>query len=123
MARKNNAAWQIGLAVGGVALVVFVAVVGLVVVYSTGSATTKGGQSVISAAKKMSREEFRQKYGDATKETILKDLGRPRNTDDIGNHSAWSYGSLTYDPISGKDDTSTTIWIGQDGRVSLISFN
>jgi len=123
MARKNHAAWQIGLAIGGVALIAFVTVVGLVVVFAfSGPSSTKTGQSV--QAGKLTRDEFRKKYTDASKETILKDLGRPKSTSDYSdNTSSWHYGGMTRDPISGKDDSATTIWIGTDGKVSYIDFN
>lgn len=117
MARRNQRPLIVGLIVGGASLAVILAgCCGAFMLLPTGKT---GNQN----AGKLTRDEFKKKYEGQTKETVLKELGNPKSTNDIGEHSAWRYGGLTFDPVSGKNDSYTTIWIGWDGRVSYIDFN
>lgn len=116
MTHRNQRPLIIGLIVGGASLAVILA--GCCGAFLLWPTTKTGGPHI----GKLTRDEFKQKYTGQTKEVILKDLGRPKSVSDYDIQAAWHYGGVTHDPISGKDDSSMIIWIGNDGRVIYIDF-
>lgn len=80
-----------------------------------------GKQGQAASGKKYSRDEFKRLVVGKTTDEVIKLIGRPQRTADLGQFEAWSYPGLTTDPISGRDDESTSLNVTK-GRVSSVDF-
>ncbi len=76
-----------------------------------------------SAVKPIPREEFRARLMGKTEAEVLQILGRPKETKDYDGVKVWSYDGFTFDPVTDKQDRSTTIRIdGQTGKIVYVGF-
>lgn len=120
MARRNQAL-VIGLIVGGAALAAFLVVSAAVAVLVLRDGKSAGTTAANTSAK-MTRDEFKAAYMGKTKDEVLKALGKPHRTNQNAEDS-WTYqGRYTYDPISGRNDSSLVMWFNSAGLVQNIAF-
>lgn len=68
---------------------------------------TKGASD--KPAKKYTRKEFKQMLIGKSEADVVRLIGKPDSTHDQGPRTFWYYPSLTYDPISGKDDDKSMV--------------
>ena len=68
-----------------------------------------------------SRDDFRSLVANKTEQEVLKILGRPSQTQDVGSTKAWTYTGVTYDPVTQNADAMAMISF-QNGRVDNVSF-
>lgn len=73
------------------------------------------------AAKKMTRDELRQKVVGLTEDELMKAVGRPRKTTELGDDRYYFYDDLTVDAASGKTDANIQVVI-QNGKVVRVNY-
>lgn len=81
---------------------------------STATTTTQ-------AAKRYTREEFRQLAIGKTGQELIDAIGRPETTSE-GGFVIWVYKKLTYDPITGKTDADAMVLFDREGRVESVRY-
>jgi len=70
---------------------------------------------------KYTRDEFRQLVMHQTKNDVLEYLGKPGDTQGVGDMDLWYYDGITYDPITSNTDIRVQLMF-QHGRVQNVNF-
>lgn len=138
---RNKATTQIGLAIAGAMVVIFLAACVAIAVYSAGPGKPGTGQTSPSTTaqpksaattkaekkqdvKLLTREEFKTKFASKNPNQVKEILGPPEKTREnvlIGMwyHDVWHYKNVCYDPISGKPDENVYLWFVQGVMVDI----
>lgn len=58
---------------------------------------------------KFTRNEFKEKVLNKTPDEVIQIIGHPYETNEHGRTVTWTYKNLTYDTITGKTDSRTTV--------------
>ncbi len=70
----------------------------------------------------MTRNEVREAINGKSKEQVLKILGKPEQTQDLGIMEMWYYSGISYDPYAEVYDNMVQISFDQFGIVNMINF-
>ena len=83
----------------------------------------KEAEEVKAARKKdkYTRDEFKQLITNQSTSEVLEILGKPANTQTVGDFEYWYYPRRTYDAVTNQVDQSTQLCF-INGRVSSINF-
>jgi hypothetical protein len=126
--RSNSSTWIIVLVVVGVlALIPCLAIVGMALLWSTAE-SDRSRPAAVEEAKKIdkkavyTREEFETAFVGRMGHEVVEVLGQPASKDAILGDQCWRYRGVTIDPETGRPDASTTLWFGDDGKVTRVSY-
>jgi outer membrane protein assembly factor BamE (lipoprotein component of BamABCDE complex) len=67
------------------------------------------------------REEFRKLIDGRTQDEVLKLIGKPRRTSEVGPYQYWHYDGVTRDVVTGKLDRNVQL-VFEGGRVVRMNF-
>lgn len=67
------------------------------------------------------REEFRKMVTGLTPDELIRAVGRPDSTTDLGTSQTWVYNGRTRDPVTGKVDLFAYLTI-RGGKVAEVFF-
>jgi len=69
------------------------------------------------------RDEFRKLLMGKTADEVIQLIGKPDSTSDFGDgEPTWRYKDITTDPVSGRTDTSVTVWFNRGKRVFNVTY-
>jgi outer membrane protein assembly factor BamE (lipoprotein component of BamABCDE complex) len=98
--------------------IVLLAVAGALVLPGCGGA---GNQMAPAGRQTMSREAFRTAVEGKTPDEVIKAVGKPDSTQDIGGDPTWYYRNRTTDPATGAVDDKAQVEF-RDGRVAGVNY-
>jgi outer membrane protein assembly factor BamE (lipoprotein component of BamABCDE complex) len=70
----------------------------------------------------MTREEFKKAVIGKKKDDVIKAVGIPDSTSEIGDESLWYYRNKVVDTITGKTDVLIQVSIDKNGRAVSVRF-
>lgn len=126
--RSSNSTVIVALVVLGVLALVPCLAIGAFAVLWTTAESDRSRPAPVEETKKpekkkiYTRAEFESAFVGRMGHEVIDTIGQPVSKDAILGDQCWRYRGVTIDPVTGKPDSSTTLWFGDDGRVSRVSY-
>lgn len=78
--------------------------------------------SVAEQTPKYTRDELKKMVENLGRDEVMTALGKPSQTQELGDMKIWYYGGISQDPDTGNADSMVQITF-QDGKVSMVNFH